>query len=108
MPALFLNSCVGARPSPVNHPPSLGTLRIFFCDPLKRRQDPEDRTAFFMLQRFPSPEAMSSYQNTDTFQTFTDVRLFVVWVGISLLYLVVTTDRQTGRQADSVVIYARI
>lgn len=26
-----------------------------------------------MLQRFPSPEAMSSYQNTDTFQTFTDV-----------------------------------
>lgn len=36
-------------------------------------QDPEDRTAFFMLQRFPSPEAMSSYQNTDTFQAFTDV-----------------------------------
>ncbi|CAM9587937.1 unnamed protein product [Ectocarpus fasciculatus] len=35
-------------------------------------QDPEDRTAFFMLQRFPSPEAMSSYQNTDTFQAFTD------------------------------------
>ncbi|CAB1118911.1 unnamed protein product [Ectocarpus sp. CCAP 1310/34] len=35
-------------------------------------QDPEDRTAFFMLQRFPSPEAMSNYQNTDTFQSFTD------------------------------------
>eukprot|EP00752_Nemacystus_decipiens_P004635 g4229.t1 len=35
-------------------------------------QDPEDRTAFFMLQRFPSPEAMSTYQNTDTFQAFTD------------------------------------
>ncbi|CAM9227876.1 unnamed protein product [Pylaiella littoralis] len=35
-------------------------------------QDPEDRTTFFMLQRFPSPEAMSRYQNTDTFQAFTD------------------------------------
>lgn len=41
------------------------------------RQDPEDRTAFFMLQRFPSPEAMSSYQNTDTFQAFTDVSFFL-------------------------------
>lgn len=35
-------------------------------------QDPEDRSAFFMLQRFPSPEAMSSYQNTGSFQEFTD------------------------------------
>ncbi len=31
-----------------------------------------------MLQRFPSPEAMSSYQNTDTFQAFTDVSFLPV------------------------------
>lgn len=36
-------------------------------------QNPEDRTAFFMLQRFPSPEAMSRYQNTESFRAFTDV-----------------------------------
>ncbi|CAM9111691.1 unnamed protein product [Ascophyllum nodosum] len=35
-------------------------------------QDPEDRTSFFMLQRFPSPDAMSDYQNTESFRAFTD------------------------------------
>lgn len=60
-------------------PPSMRTLRSALFGPFLKTaiaQDPEDRTAFFMLQRFPSPEAMSSYQNTDTFQAFTDVRLF--------------------------------
>ena len=50
-------------------------LPPFSRTPLFRssRQDPEDRSAFFMLQRFPSPEAMSAYQNTGSFQEFTDV-----------------------------------
>lgn len=44
------------------------TLTFFFF-----WQDPEDRTSFIMLQRFPSPEAMSDYQNTESFRAFTDV-----------------------------------
>ena len=48
-------------------------------------QDPEDRTAFFMLQRFPSPEAMSTYQNTETFRAFTDVSALDVHVRVCVL-----------------------
>jgi quinol monooxygenase YgiN len=31
-------------------------------------QDPEDRQNFFMLQRFPSVQAMSGHQQSDTFK----------------------------------------
>lgn len=67
-------------------------------------QDPEDRTAFFMLQRFPSPEAMSSYQNTDTFQAFTDVRSPFIGVVAVLLSFSDGTFRPKSNVATGVQI----